>query len=146
MEILKGFPVAKRIYAEAKAKIENHRLKPRLTVVILGDDPAALYYVQNIEQKGAKTGVEVNVLRKDASMTQNELLSIIDGLNHDPDVHGIMVQKPLPDHIDDMAISIAIAPEKDVDAFHPLNLGNLLLDREGFIPCTPAAVMDMLKF
>ncbi len=146
MEILKGFPVAKKLFAEAKAKIEQHRIDPRLTVVILGDDPAALYYVQNIEQKGAKAGVEVNVLRKNESLTQEELLSIIDGLNHDPDIHGIMVQKPLPDHIDDMAISIAIAPEKDVDAFHPLNLGNLLLDREGFIPCTPAAVMDMLKF
>ncbi len=146
MEILKGLPVAKQIYTDAKARIEKHGLQPQMTVVILGEDPAALFYVENIEKKGAKVGVTVNVLRKDDSTTQEQLLSIIDRLNNDPRVHGIMVQKPLPRHIDDMALSIAIAPEKDVDAFHPLNLGNLLLDREGFLPCTPAAVMEMLSF
>ncbi len=145
MQVLKGLPVAKKLFAEARARIEAKNLAPKLTVIILGNDPAAMFYVQNIEKKGASIGVDVTIMREDDSISQDQLLSIIHGLNEDPNVHGIMVQKPLPKQIDDMTVSIAIAPEKDVDAFHPMNLGNLLLDREGFIPCTPAAVMDMIR-
>ncbi len=139
-------PVIKQIYYELKNEIEKDQISPKLAILIVGEDPAAQYYVNNLEKKGNKLGIQVETIVFSEQVSQEQLLDSIEKINNDNEIHGIMIQKPLPAHLDESEINIKINPDKDVDAFHPLNLGNLLLEREGFIPCTPAAVIEMLKF
>ena len=143
---LKARPLIKQIYAEIKETIEKNNMKPSLVIILIGEDPAAAYYVQNLIKKGEKVGIGVKTKLFDVNITQDMLLSEIEKLNLDSGVHGVMLQKPLPKHLDESEIVMKINPNKDVDGFHPINVGNLLLDREGFVPCTPNAVLQMLKF
>ena len=117
---------------------------PKLAVILVGDDPASHVYVRNKEKACEKVGIENLLIKKDASITEEELLIMIDELNNDDTVDGILVQLPLPRHINEMKVVEAISPKKDVDGFHPESAASLFLNREGFLPCTPAGVMALL--
>ncbi|HZG55377.1 bifunctional methylenetetrahydrofolate dehydrogenase/methenyltetrahydrofolate cyclohydrolase FolD [Paenibacillus sp.] len=119
--------------------------KPGLAVVLVGEDPASQVYVRNKEKACVDLGIYSEVHRLAADTPQDELIGLIRLLNASADVHGILVQKPLPAHIDEKAVIGAIAVEKDVDGFHPISVGNLLIGDDGFLPCTPAGVIEMLR-
>jgi methylenetetrahydrofolate dehydrogenase (NADP+)/methenyltetrahydrofolate cyclohydrolase len=119
---------------------------PGLTVVLVGDDPASAVYVGAKERTCIELGMQGETIRLPATTSQAELLSIVDRLNADPTVHGILVQMPLPKGIDPDAVVRRIRPDKDVDGFHPVNVGKLWIgERDGFAPCTPSGVLYMLQ-
>ncbi|MEJ2174816.1 MAG: bifunctional methylenetetrahydrofolate dehydrogenase/methenyltetrahydrofolate cyclohydrolase FolD [bacterium] len=126
------------------AALAARGVRPGLTVILVGDDPASRIYVRNKIRRCAETGVESRHIELPAQVEQAELLDAIAVLNADPAVHGILVQLPLPPHLDAGRVLEAIAPHKDVDGFHPMNTGALLTGRAGFVPCTPAGIMVML--
>jgi len=135
-----------REVAERVAALKARGIRPGLSVVLVGDDPASAVYVGSKERTCVELGMNGETIRKPATITQDQLLAIIAGLNVDPTVHGILVQMPLPKHIDSDAVIRAIDPNKDVDGFHPVNVGRLWSgDRGGFAPCTPAGVLYMLQ-
>ncbi|MFM7164615.1 MAG: bifunctional methylenetetrahydrofolate dehydrogenase/methenyltetrahydrofolate cyclohydrolase FolD [Planctomycetaceae bacterium] len=117
---------------------------PHLAAILCGDDPASQVYVRNKEKACAKAGFRSTLHRLPADVTQQQLLQLIESLNSTSDVHGILVQLPLPRHLDTVAILDAVTPLKDVDAFHPENVGLMLQGRPRFLPCTPAGVMRLL--
>ncbi|MHB1016414.1 MAG: bifunctional methylenetetrahydrofolate dehydrogenase/methenyltetrahydrofolate cyclohydrolase FolD [Coriobacteriia bacterium] len=131
--------------AEAVRELAAHGVTPCLAVVLVGDDPASASYVRMKERDCAEVGIESRDHRLAAETAQAELDALIDGLNADPAVHGILVQMPLPAHLDAESVIARIAPEKDVDGFHPESLGRLVRGLEGFRACTPAGVMEMLR-
>lgn len=114
-------------------------------MVIVGDDPASKVYVANKEKACAELNIYSEKHALSAETTEEELLALIDKLNHDPKIHGILVQLPLPKHLDDKAIINRILPEKDVDAFHPVNVGRIMIGDFDFVPCTPAGIMELIK-
>ena len=118
---------------------------PHLAAVLVGDDPASQVYVRNKERACEKCGLRSTLHRLPAETTQSELLDLVQQLNHDPDVHGILVQLPLPDQLDATSVLDGILPAKDVDGFHPENVGLMLQGRPRFLPCTPHGVMKMLE-
>lgn len=117
---------------------------PGLAAVLVGDDPASAIYVRNKGRACAEAGLLSDTVRLPASTTQQELLTVVEGLNHDPRIHGILVQLPLPPQIDPGAVVHAISPAKDVDCLHPQNVGRLLVGEPHFLPCTPAGVQELL--
>jgi methylenetetrahydrofolate dehydrogenase (NADP+)/methenyltetrahydrofolate cyclohydrolase len=127
------------------AALAARRVRPCLGVVLVGDDPASRVYVRNKVRACAATGVDSRDVALSSQIREAELLEAIAGLNADPAVHGILVQLPLPPHLDPGRVIGAISPHKDVDGFHPLNMGALLAGRPGFVPCTPAGIMVMLE-
>ncbi|HZG75411.1 MAG TPA: bifunctional methylenetetrahydrofolate dehydrogenase/methenyltetrahydrofolate cyclohydrolase FolD [Paenibacillus sp.] len=133
-----------RLHTEVKALAEAG-VRPGLAVVLVGEDPASQVYVRNKEKACVDLGIHSVVHRLDASTPQEELIELIRALNASSDIHGILVQKPLPNHIDDKAVIGAISADKDVDGFHPISVGNLLIGDEGFVPCTPAGVIEMMR-
>lgn len=148
MKLINGKEISKSIKDEIKAEVEalkaaGKRL-PKLVVVLVGDNQASQVYVRNKERGCQYTGMLSEIIRRDNNCTQEELLKIIDDLNHDDNVDGILVQLPLPKQIDEQAIIEAIDPTKDVDGFHPRNIAKLFLNEEGLVPCTPAGMMAML--
>lgn len=148
MKLINGKEISKSIKDEIKAEVEalkaaGKRL-PKLVVVLVGDNQASQVYVRNKERGCQYTGMLSEIIRRDNNCTQEELLKIIDDLNHDDNVDGILVQLPLPKQIDEQAIIEAIDPTKDVDGFHPCNIAKLFLNEEGLVPCTPAGMMAML--
>lgn len=143
---LKAKPLVREIYQSLREDIENQQAIPVLTVLMLGKDPAAEFYLKNIDKKGTKVGIKTDIRRISTETDQQELINLIESLNKDTQTHGIMVQKPLPSHIDDNLVAAAIMPEKDVDGFNPVNLGRLMLEAEGLLPSTPSAVMEMIRF
>ena len=118
---------------------------PGLAVVLVGDDPGSQIYVRNKVKACAELGIASETFRPPASISTDELLAIIEGLNRRPDIDGILVQLPLPPQVDTRRVLLAVAPEKDVDGFHPMNVGNLVAGRPGPRPCTPAGIMELLK-
>ncbi len=118
---------------------------PHLAAVLVGDDPASQVYVRNKERACEASGLKSTLHRLPGTTTQDELMTLVQQLNDDADVHGILVQLPLPGHLDDIPILDAIRPEKDVDGFHPENVGLMLQGRPRFLPCTPHGVMKMLE-
>jgi len=118
---------------------------PCLAVVLVGEDPASLSYVKSKEKALAETGMESRDIRLCQSASEAQLLSIIADLNKDDKIHGILVQSPVPKHINEEKVTAAITPEKDVDCFHPVSMGNLTLGRPGFISCTPHGVLMLLR-
>ncbi|MBP1757481.1 MAG: methylenetetrahydrofolate dehydrogenase [Firmicutes bacterium] len=119
--------------------------RPGLAVVQVGEDPASSIYVNNKKKACEETGLMSYGYHLPADVDEHELLELIDQLNHDPSVHGILCQLPLPRHINEFKVINAISPEKDVDGFHPVNVGLLALGRDGLVSCTPAGVVEMLK-
>jgi methylenetetrahydrofolate dehydrogenase (NADP+)/methenyltetrahydrofolate cyclohydrolase len=145
--IIDGKALAAQVRAAAKPAVERltaRGLQPGLAVIIAGDDPASHTYVRNKIKACADTGVRSELHRLPGNTTQSELLDRVQALNADPRVHGVLVQMPLPKHIDSTRVLDAVSPEKDVDGFHPANLGALVAGLPGIAPCTPAGVMKML--
>ena len=124
---------------------ENHSITPGLAVVLVGEDPASQVYVRSKGKQTQEAGMNSYEHKLDASTSQEDLLELIDRLNNDPDVHGILVQLPLPDHIDEEAVINSVSADKDVDGFHLSNVGRLSIGAEGIVPCTPLGSMMMLK-
>ncbi|KAI8434290.1 hypothetical protein MSG28_012377 [Choristoneura fumiferana] len=148
-KILDGKGLAKDIRNELKIKIHNWVLQghraPSLKCVIVGDDPASHTYVKNKIQAAIDVGIEAETIRYEANLTEEELLMAIDGLNANSEVDGILIQLPLPGGIDERKVCNAVAPEKDVDGFHIVNVGQLCLDMPTIVPATALAVVEMLK-
>lgn len=132
------------IQAETAAWAARGRV-PGLTVVLVGEDPASVVYTRNKQRTAERLGFKSELVRLPASTTEAELLREVERLNADPTVHGILVQAPLPDQINEQKIFAAIDPAKDVDGFNPVNVGRLWLGRSGLFPCTPLGVMEMLR-
>ena len=118
---------------------------PGLAVVIVGDDPASRVYVRNKHRACEEVGIRSDVHALPADTSEAELLTLVAGLNADPTVNGILVQLPLPKHLDEEKVILAIDPAKDVDAFHPVNVGKIMIGNFTFAPCTPAGVMELLR-
>ncbi|WP_338578569.1 bifunctional methylenetetrahydrofolate dehydrogenase/methenyltetrahydrofolate cyclohydrolase FolD [Brevundimonas olei] len=132
--------------AAAAARLESaHGVKPGLAVVIVGEDPASQLYVRNKGETTLKAGMRSDTHRLPAETTQDELLALIAQLNADAGIHGVLVQLPLPKHIDSAAVLDAISPDKDVDGFHVVNAGRLAVGLPGMIPCTPLGSLMLLK-
>lgn len=148
-KILDGKFLAKQIREEISQKCKNLKkeraITPGLAVVIVGDDPASHSYVRSKEKACLEAGFYSEVHKLEESTTQGELIDLIEQLNQNPKINGILVQLPLPDHIDENIINENIDPQKDVDGFHPVNLGNLFLGCPNFIPCTPKGIIRLLK-
>lgn len=147
-EIMDGAAVAKKIRGEVAAEVAELKKKgitPGLAVVLVGDDPASAVYVAAKGKACEEVGIHSVTIRLPADTTQEALLRQVDALNSDRAIDGILVQMPLPRHINSAAVIMRIDPSKDVDGFHPVNVGKMLIgDRDGFIPCTPAGVQRLL--
>jgi methylenetetrahydrofolate dehydrogenase (NADP+)/methenyltetrahydrofolate cyclohydrolase len=142
--LIDGKAIAAEIRAGVAARVASLPYRPGLAVVLVGDDPASLTYVRNKDKAAAQAGIEVQTLRLPENTTRAALLERIEALNADPAVDGILMQLPLPPHIDSAVIVEAIDPAKDVDGFHPVNVGHLASGRPGLVPCTPLGVMRLL--
>jgi methylenetetrahydrofolate dehydrogenase (NADP+) / methenyltetrahydrofolate cyclohydrolase len=146
--LIDGRAIAEQLHAETALRISalaNHGIIPGLTFVRVGEDPASVVYVGMKERTGQRLGIRSSTKILPAKTPETDLLQLIDQLNRDPAVHGILVQAPLPSHIDSTRIYASVRPDKDVDGFHPVNVGKLMLgDTTGFVPCTPAGVHEML--
>ena len=136
--------VAKRLRAEIAEKIRAHGVSPGLAVVLVGEDPASQVYVRNKGRAAEEVGMASWTHLLPAESSQTEVLALVEKLNRDPAVHGILVQLPLPKQIDTQAVIAAIDPAKDVDGFHPINAGRLSIGLPGFVPCTPQGCMILL--
>ncbi len=136
--------IRERIKGDTAAFIAETGVTPGLAVVIVGDDPASAVYVRNKHKACMDVGMYSEVHRLPAETTEDELLALIDQMNEDEKLHGILVQLPLPRHIDEKKVIDAISPQKDVDAFHPQNVGKIMIGDYDFLPCTPAGVMALL--
>ena len=134
------------IAQRGQAFFEKTGVRPGLAVVIVGEDPASKVYVRNKKKGCEEAGFYSEVHEMPAETTMDELLSKIDELKNNEKIHGILVQLPLPKHLDEKAVIDAIPPEKDVDAFHPVNTGKIMIGDYNFLPCTPAGVMKMLEY
>lgn len=149
-ELINGKEVSAAVRAEIKAEVEKlkkeYNITPGLAVILVGSDPASSVYVRNKHKACAEVGMESYQIMMPEETTEEELLSKIDELNKDDAVHGILVQMPLPKHISEEKVVDAIYPDKDVDAFHPINVGKISLGKYDFLPCTPAGVMELLKY
>ena len=148
-ELIDGTVMADRVTADAAQRVEALKKKgvtPGLTVVLVGDDPASAVYVGSKERTCKSLGMNGETIRLPATASEAELMGVVDRLNADPAVHGILVQMPLPKQMNADAVIRRIRPEKDVDGFHPVNVGKLSIGQDdGFIPCTPNGALFMLK-
>jgi methylenetetrahydrofolate dehydrogenase (NADP+)/methenyltetrahydrofolate cyclohydrolase len=147
-QIIKGSEVAKQIREELKQEIaelkEKHNLVPGLVTVLVGEDPASQVYVGAKEKTSKALGIYSERHDLPADTSEKDLLALVDKLNKDPKIHGILVQLPLPKHIDTTRVLYAIDPEKDVDGFHPVNVGKLMIGEPNYIPCTPHGIWQLL--
>lgn len=134
-----------QIAERVKDWVHQTSIQPLLAAILVGDDPASQVYVRNKEKACAAAGMGSRLIRLSADVSQSDLLATINDLNADPEVHGILVQLPLPAHLDTQSILDSVSPLKDVDAFHPENVGYLVQDRPRFLPCTPHGVLQVLK-
>ncbi|MDP4120550.1 MAG: bifunctional methylenetetrahydrofolate dehydrogenase/methenyltetrahydrofolate cyclohydrolase FolD [Bacillota bacterium] len=147
-KIIDGKAVSAKVKEEVRLEVEKlieSGIKPGLAVVIVGDDSASRVYVNNKKKDCAEVGIISEEYALPAETTQEELLNLVETLNNRNDINGILVQLPLPKHLDEKAVIEAISPIKDVDAFHASNVGKIMIGDYVFLPCTPAGVMEMLK-
>ena len=133
-----------KIKEEAQKLRDDYGIQPGLAVILVGNDSASQIYVRNKQKACEEVGFHAFEYRLNENSTQEQLLDLIGVLNKDNKVHGILVQLPLPDHIDPQTVINTISPEKDVDAFHPINVGKIMLGDYEFLPCTPAGVMELI--
>jgi len=149
MQLLDGKATAANIQEELRQAVEDRKAKgmkvPHLAAVLVGSDGGSLTYVNAKVRACDKIGFGSSLIQYDTDVTEEELLNKVIELNNDDEVDGFIVQLPLPDHIDELKITEAIDPKKDVDGFHPMNLGNMVLSLPGFLPATPAGIMELLK-
>ena len=147
-ELINGKQIAAEIKEELKIRVENLKKKgilPCLAVIQVGNDPASSVYVNNKKKTCAAIGIDSRSFSLPKEAKEEELLDLIGRLNEDESVHGILVQLPIPDHMDEKKVIRAISPSKDVDGFHPQNVGALSIGEEGFVSCTPAGIIQLLK-
>jgi len=144
-EIIDGKRLAEKIRNEIKLRTASIKTPIGLAVVLVGENPASQIYVRSKKKACAEVGFKSFEYTMPETATQEEILDVINGLNTDRSVHGILVQLPLPKHIDEKKVIMAISPDKDVDGFHPLNMGRLLVGDKGPRPCTPEGVMEMIR-
>jgi methylenetetrahydrofolate dehydrogenase (NADP+)/methenyltetrahydrofolate cyclohydrolase len=148
-QLIDGKVVAASITNALKSRIAALKAKgitPGLAAVLVGDDPASATYVNSKAKACAKLELYSEVIRRPADLSQAELLELVDSLNHNPRIHGILVQSPVPSHIDELSITLAIDPAKDVDGFHPHNVGLMLLGRNSLLPCTPYGIVKLMEY
>ena len=146
--IIDGKKIAENLRIKLKKEIEQlpaSQIRPGLTVILIGDDSASQIYVRNKEKFAQEVGIRSKILKFDSTITEQNLISEIHKLNNDTSVHGILVQLPLPNHINSRKIISEIDPGKDVDGFHPVNVGNLSAGNEALVPCTPYGCYLLLK-
>lgn len=147
-EIIDGFSIAQQVRKQAAdeaAKLTGKGITPCLAVVLVGENPASVSYVTAKEKALEEAGMKGKDIRLPQDTSELALLQLIQELNEDTTVHGILVQLPLPKHIDEDKVIMAIKPEKDVDGFHPVNVGNMMIGRKSYLPCTPHGVLVLLK-
>ncbi|EMO8621620.1 TPA: bifunctional methylenetetrahydrofolate dehydrogenase/methenyltetrahydrofolate cyclohydrolase [Streptococcus pyogenes] len=148
-ELIDGKALAQKMQQELAAKVNNLKQKkgivPGLAVIHVGDDPASQVYVRNKERAALTVGFKSETVRLSEFICQEELIAVIERYNADNTIHGILVQLPLPNHINDKKIILAIDPKKDVDGFHPMNTGHLWSGRPLMVPCTPSGIMELLR-
>lgn len=147
-QIISGKAISELIRQEIREEVERLRLRnirPGLVVILVGEDPASQVYVRNKAKACEELGYHSEVIRVPADTTQEALLALIDRYNADSAIHGILVQLPLPKHIEEKAVIDRIAVQKDVDGFHPVSVGNLMIGDDALLPCTPAGVIEMLR-
>jgi methylenetetrahydrofolate dehydrogenase (NADP+)/methenyltetrahydrofolate cyclohydrolase len=149
MQILDGRQLAKTIRAELAEEVQKMtkagKRAPHLAAVLVGEDPASQVYVRNKVRSCEKVGFRSTLVRKDANLSEEELLGIVKQLNEDEEVDGFIVQLPLPSHIDEEKVTLAIDPSKDVDGFHPANFGRMAQSLPCYLPATPAGVLEMIR-
>lgn len=146
--VIDGKEVAKSIREQLATEVDQlakEGIRPGLAVILVGDDPASHSYVRGKEKGCAEVGIYSEVYRLPEATTQDELLERIEHLNQNPNIHGILVQLPLPAHISEKAVIEAISPGKDVDGFHPINIGNMIIGEDAFLPCTPHGIVELIK-
>lgn len=147
-EVIFGSELSQTMKDEMKkevAQLKESGLTPSLTVVLVGDDPASKSYVKGKQKASEYIGIDSQLIELPTETTEQELLELITKLNEDDHVHGILVQLPLPDHVNEQAIIEAISPEKDVDGFHPINIGRMMTGQDTLYPCTPYGIIKMLQ-
>ncbi|KYC67234.1 bifunctional methylenetetrahydrofolate dehydrogenase/methenyltetrahydrofolate cyclohydrolase FolD [Heyndrickxia coagulans] len=147
-EIIDGKQLAEALRKEIKAEVEQltqQGITPGLAVILVGNDPASRTYVKNKEKACRALGMKSVLIELPGDVPEQALLGHIATLNEDPDIHGILVQLPLPPHINAQKIVEAISPEKDVDGFHPVNIGRMMTGQDAFLPCTPHGILKMVK-
>ncbi len=146
--LIDGKQIAAEIKEELKQKVEHLKeegISVGLAVIRVGEDPASKVYVRNKEKACEYVGIHTNTIVLPEDTTEEQLLKLVEKLNHDNGIHGILVQLPLPKQIDESKILLAIDPKKDVDGFHPVNVGKMVIGEKTFLPCTPAGIVEMLK-
>ena len=148
-KIISGTEIAKEIRVELKQEVaelkEKHGLIPGLATVLVGDDPASKVYVGQKDKSCNSLGIYSKMINLPGDVAEEDLLKLIDELNNDSRIHGILVQLPLPEHIDETRVLYAIDPNKDVDGFHPVNVGKMVIGEKCFLPCTPHGVLELLS-
>lgn len=148
-KIIDGREVSKQIKEELKEKtdrlIQEKGVRPGLAVALVGDDPGSQFYVKSKEKTSKELGYHSIVERLPESTSEQELLDLVQKWNEDDNIHGILVQSPLPKHMDEDKVVLAIDPKKDVDGFHPVNVGNLVIGLPGHVSCTPLGIVELLK-
>ncbi|MFS0669893.1 bifunctional methylenetetrahydrofolate dehydrogenase/methenyltetrahydrofolate cyclohydrolase FolD [Peribacillus frigoritolerans] len=148
-QIINGKEIAESVRQEISKEVQQLREKnvvPGLAVILVGDNQASQTYVRHKQKACEELGMHSVLIKKPADLSQEELIQSIAELNKDDSIHGILVQLPLPGHIQEKAIIEAISPEKDVDGFHPINIGRMMTGQDAFLPCTPYGVMVMLEY
>jgi methylenetetrahydrofolate dehydrogenase (NADP+)/methenyltetrahydrofolate cyclohydrolase len=147
-KILSGKELAEKMRQEMQIEVaalkEKHNIVPGLAVILIGDNPASMSYVRGKEKACEKVGVISKGYKFDADFQEVQLLNLIEELNHEPEIHGILVQLPLPDHIDEEKVIYSIDPKKDVDGFHPVSTGKMMIGAPCFLPCTPHGIQQLL--
>jgi methylenetetrahydrofolate dehydrogenase (NADP+)/methenyltetrahydrofolate cyclohydrolase len=148
-KIISGTEIAKEIRVELKQEIaelkEKHGLTPGLATVLVGDDPASKVYVGQKDKSCNNLGIYSKMINLKKDTSEEDLLKLVDELNNDSNIHGILVQLPLPKHINETRVLYAIDPNKDVDGFHPVNVGKMVIGEKCFLPCTPHGVLELLS-
>ena len=148
MQIIDGKKISQKIKDEVKEEVAQLKAEGKdiaLAVIQVGADPASSVYVRNKKRACEYVGIESVSYELPEETTQEELMAIVDKCNKDPKINGILVQLPLPKHLDEDEVLLAIDPKKDVDGFHPVSVGNMVIGEKGFLPCTPAGVIQLLK-
>jgi len=147
-KIIDGIKIGNAIREEIKARVavlKEDGCTPGLAVILIGDNQASHTYVKNKQKSSIELGMKSELVRLPATVTEAELLGHIDKLNNDDSIHGILVQLPLPDHIDENQIILSIDPAKDVDGFHPVNVGKMIIGQQSFLSCTPYGIIKLLE-
>ncbi|EDN7685722.1 bifunctional methylenetetrahydrofolate dehydrogenase/methenyltetrahydrofolate cyclohydrolase FolD [Listeria monocytogenes] len=147
-EIIDGKKLAKEIQEKVTrevAELVKEGKKPGLAVVLVGDNQASRTYVRNKQKRTEEVGMKSVLIELPENVTEEKLLSVVEELNEDKTIHGILVQLPLPEHISEEKVIDTISYDKDVDGFHPVNVGNLFIGKDSFVPCTPAGIIELIK-